>query len=79
MIPTATFLGATLGGLLSGTVIVEQVFSWSGVGRLVIDSVFQRDYPIVMGSVVIGAVLFILGTLFSDILYGLLDPRIRLN
>jgi peptide/nickel transport system permease protein len=79
LIPTATFLGATLGGLLSGTVIVEQVFSWSGMGRLVIDSVFQRDYPIVMGSVVIGAVLFILGTLVSDILYGLLDPRIRLN
>lgn len=79
MIPTATFLGAALGGLLSGTVIVEQVFLWSGVGRLVVDSVFQRDYPIVMGSVVFGAILFILGTLLSDVLYGLLDPRIRLN
>ncbi len=79
LIPTATFLGAALGGLLSGTVIVEQVFLWSGVGRLVVDSVFQRDYPIVMGSVVLGAILFILGTLLSDVLYGLLDPRIRLS
>jgi ABC-type dipeptide/oligopeptide/nickel transport system permease component len=79
LIPTATFLGAALGGLLGGTVIVERVFSWPGIGRLVVDSVFQRDYPIVMGSVVLGAVLFILGTLLSDVLYGLLDPRIRLN
>jgi peptide/nickel transport system permease protein len=79
LIPTATFLGAALGGLLSGTVIVEQVFGWSGIGRLVVDSVFQRDYPIVMGSVVIGSILFIMGTLLSDILYGLLDPRIRFD
>jgi peptide/nickel transport system permease protein len=75
----ATFLGPALGGLLGGAVIVEQVFSWPGMGRLVVDGVFQRDYPLVMGSVVLGAVLFILGTLLSDILYGVLDPRIRLN
>jgi peptide/nickel transport system permease protein len=79
LIPVATFLGPALGGLLGGAVIVEQVFSWPGMGRLVVDGVFQRDYPLVMGSVVLGAVLFILGTLLSDILYGVLDPRIRLN
>jgi peptide/nickel transport system permease protein len=79
LIPVATFLGPAIGGLLGGAVIVEQVFSWPGMGRLVVDGVFQRDYPVVMGSVVLGAVLFILGTLLSDILYGVLDPRIRLN
>jgi peptide/nickel transport system permease protein len=77
LIPAATFLGPTLGSLLGGAVIIEQVFSWPGMGRLVIDAVFQRDYPVIMGSVVIGAVLYIAGVLLSDILYGLLDPRIR--
>jgi peptide/nickel transport system permease protein len=79
LIPVATFLGPAIGGLLGGAVIVEKVFSWPGMGRLVVEGVFQRDYPLVMGSVVLGAVLFILGTLLSDILYGVLDPRIRLN
>lgn len=79
LIPVATFLGQTIGGLLGGTVIVEQVFSWPGLGKLVIDAVFNRDYPIVMGSVVIGAILFIIGMLISDMLYALLDPRIRLE
>lgn len=79
LIPVATFLGQSIGGLLGGTVIVEQVFSWPGLGKLVIDAVFNRDYPIVMGSVVIGAVLFIIGMLISDMLYALLDPRIRLE
>ncbi len=79
LIPAATFLGPTLGSLLGGAVIIEQVFSWPGMGRLVIDAVFQRDYPIIMGSVVIGALMYILGVLLSDTLYGLLDPRIRFN
>jgi peptide/nickel transport system permease protein len=78
LIPAATFLGPTLGTLLGGAVIIEQVFSWPGMGRLVVDAVFQRDYPLIMGSVVIGAVLYILGMILSDILYVTLDPRIRL-
>ncbi|MCZ7545769.1 MAG: ABC transporter permease [Anaerolineae bacterium] len=61
LIPVATFIGPALGGLLSGAVIIEQIFSWPGMGRLVINGVFQRDYPLVMASVVVGAVLFILG------------------
>lgn len=79
LIPVATFLGQAIGGLLGGTVIVEQVFSWPGLGKLVIDAVFNRDYPIVMGSVVIGAILFIFGMLISDMLYAILDPRIRME
>jgi peptide/nickel transport system permease protein len=79
LLPVATFLGPGLGTLLSGAVIVEQVFTWPGMGRLVVNAVFQRDYPLVMGSVVVAAVMFILGVLFSDILYALIDPRIRLE
>lgn len=79
LIPIATFLGPELGGLLGGAVIIEQVFGWPGMGRLVVNGVFQRDYPLVMGSVVVGAVLFIIGLLLSDMLYAWLDPRIRLS
>ncbi|MBL8132836.1 MAG: ABC transporter permease [Anaerolineae bacterium] len=77
LLPVATFLGPALGTLLAGAVIVEQVFSWPGMGQLVVNAVFQRDYPLVMGSVVIASVMFILGVLISDILYDLLDPRIQ--
>ena len=79
LIPVATFIGPALGGLLGGAVIIEQVFSWPGMGLLVINGVFQRDYPLIMGSVLIGAALFILGIILSDVLYGILDPRVRLR
>jgi peptide/nickel transport system permease protein len=77
LIPVATLLGPALAGLISGSVIIEQVFSWPGMGRLVITAIFQRDSPLIMGSVLIGAVLYIIGLLVSDTLYALLDPRIR--
>lgn len=77
LIPVATFVGPAIGTLLSGAVIIEQVFDWPGMGRLVVNAVFQRDYPLVMGSIVIASALFILGIILSDIFYGLLDPRIR--
>lgn len=79
LLPVATLLGPAIGGLLGGAVVIEQVFSWPGMGRLVVDGVFQRDYPLVMGSVVMGAVLFIIGLIVSDMLYVLIDPRIRLD
>lgn len=77
LIPVATLVGPALGGLLGGAVVVEQVFGWPGLGRLAVNAVFQRDYPLVMGTVVVGAILFILGVLLSDVLYMILDPRIR--
>lgn len=79
LIPVATLIGPTIGFLLGGAVIVEQVFSWPGLGRLAVNAVSQRDYPLVMGTVVIGAVLYIIGNLSSDILYSWLDPRIRFD
>jgi peptide/nickel transport system permease protein len=77
LIPVATFVGQSLGTLLAGAVIIESVFLWPGMGKLVIDAVNNRDYPIIMGTVVIASLMFIIGVLISDILYALLDPRIR--
>ena len=79
LLPVATFFGPSIGTLLAGAVIIEQVFQWPGMGKLIIDAVYSRDYPLVMGSVVVASVMFILGVLLSDILYVLLDPRIRLE
>jgi peptide/nickel transport system permease protein len=79
LIPVATFVGPAIGSLLSGAVIIEQVFDWPGMGKLTINAVFQRDYPLVMGAIVVGSLLFIVGVLISDFLYVFLDPRIRLK
>ncbi|MBK8023314.1 MAG: ABC transporter permease [Chloroflexi bacterium] len=77
LIPIATLLGPALGGLIGGSVITEQVFSWPGMGRMVITAFSQRDFPLIMGTVLFSSVVFMLGVLLSDILYGLLDPRVR--
>ena len=79
LLPVATFLGPSIGTLLAGSVIIEQVFQWPGMGKLIIDAVFQRDYPVVMGSVVVASVMFILGVLLSDLMYVIIDPRIQLD
>lgn len=79
LIPVATLIGPAISGMLSGAVIIETIFSWPGMGRLSIQAASARDYPLVMGFVLIGAVLYILGLILSDVLYGLLDPRIRLT
>ena len=79
LLPVATFIGPALGTLLAGAVIIERVFQWPGMGLLVVDAVFQRNYPLVMASVVIASIMFIIGVLLSDILYAVLDPRIRLQ
>jgi peptide/nickel transport system permease protein len=78
LIPMATFLGPTFVSLLGGATIIETIFSWPGVGRLLTQSIPGQDYPVIMASVVIGSVLTIVGFLLSDIMYALFDPRIRL-
>lgn len=78
LIPLMTIMGPAIFGLLGGAVITEAIFAWPGMGRLTLNAVFQRDYPMVLGSVMFFAVLVILGNLFSDILYGIVDPRVRL-
>jgi len=79
LISIVTILGPAITGLVGGAVVIERIFSWPGMGRLTVDAVSSRDYPIVMGSVIIGAVLVILGNLLSDMLLVVVDPRIRLD
>jgi len=76
LIPMATLLGLTLPGLLSGSVVLEQIFSWRGMGLLFLDSIYARDYPLIMGLTLLFSVLTLAGTLLSDILYALVDPRV---
>ena len=77
LIPVVTVLGLQLGTLIGGAVITEYVFALPGVGRLVVDAVFARDYPLVQGVVLLIALGFIASNLVVDLLYGLIDPRIR--
>src|SRR5262249_43846599 len=77
LIPVVTVLGLQLGTLIGGAVITEYVFALPGVGRLVVDAVFARDYPLVQGVVLLIAIGFILSNLVVDVLYGWIEPRIR--
>jgi peptide/nickel transport system permease protein len=78
LIPVVTLGALELGTLLSGAVLTEQVFSIPGFGKMVVDAVFNRDYPVVQGVVLVTALLFILLNLLADILYVLINPRLRL-
>ncbi len=77
LIPIVTILGLRFGMMLGGAVLTETVFSWPGVGRLMVDSILARDYPVVQGSVLLLALLFVLINLFVDLLYAFLDPQIQ--
>ncbi len=77
LIPFVTVVGIDVPLYLTGAVLTETVFSWPGMGRLFFDSLTTRDYPVLMGTLVLGAVLIILGNLIADLVYGLLDPRIK--
>ncbi len=77
MLPVVTLLGLQLGALLAGAVITETVFSWPGIGSLLIESIQKRDYPLVQGCVLLVAVSYLLINTATDLLYQLLDPRIR--
>ena len=77
LIPVITLLGLTLPSLLAGAAITESIFSWPGLGYMAVQSVQTNDYPVVLATVMIGGVMVILGNLLADILYGLVDPRIK--
>jgi ABC-type dipeptide/oligopeptide/nickel transport system permease component len=76
-LPIVTQLGVELGTLLSGAIITETVFAWPGVGRLAVQAVFERDFPVVESVVLLAATIFVLLNLAVDLLYAVLDPRIR--
>lgn len=79
LIPVVTVLGLQFAGLLGGAIIIETIFAWPGVGRLAVNAIWRRDYPVIMGTVLIFSFTFILANLLVDILYTILDPRIRYN
>lgn len=77
MIPVVSIVGLQFAGLLGGAVIVETVFGWPGIGRLAVDAIFTRDIPVIQAVVLVAAVIFVFVNLLVDVLYGVLDPRIR--
>lgn len=79
MIPVVTVLGSEIGSLLGGAVVTETIFSWPGVGRLAMNSIARRDYPMIQGNTLILCAIFLFINLLVDIIYAWLNPKIRLN
>ena len=79
LIPVVTYLGMEIPLLMGGAVVTEQVFSWPGLGNLMLKSISSRDYPVIMGVTIITAVAVLVFNLLTDLIYGVLDPRIRHN
>jgi ABC-type dipeptide/oligopeptide/nickel transport system permease component len=77
LLPIVTVIGHQFGTLLGGAVLTETVFGWPGMGQLLVDALFARDYPVVQGIVLTFSALFILVNLAVDVLYGVIDPRIH--
>jgi peptide/nickel transport system permease protein len=78
LIPTVTVVGLQVGSLLGGNMIIETVFGWPGLGRMVVDAIFKRDFPLVQGSVMVYAFTYVIANLIVDILYTYLNPKISL-
>lgn len=77
LLPVVTMIGLNLGGIITGATLTETVFAWPGIGRLMKDSIFRRDYPVLMGLFIMVSISIIIATILTDILYAYLDPRIR--
>jgi len=77
MLPIVTVIGLQFGTLLGGAVLTETVFAWPGIGRLLVDAIGYRDYPVIQGTVLVISVGFVLTNIAVDILYAYLDPRIQ--
>ena len=77
LIPVVTVLGLQVGSLLGGAVLTETIFSWPGIGKWLIDAIARRDYPVVQAGILVSALIFIAVNLVVDVLYGVLNPRLR--
>ena len=75
-IPTLTVMGLAFAGLMSGAIMTETIFAWPGIGRLFIQSMYARDYPVLMGILMMGSFMVVFFNLLADLVYGWLDPRI---
>jgi peptide/nickel transport system permease protein len=78
-LPLVTLIGLQLGFLLAGAVVVEAIFNWPGIGKLILDAVASRDFPMIQGGVLVAAVAFVVLNFLVDLLYSVLDPRVRLR
>lgn len=79
LIPILTLVGLSVGELLGGAAVTEQVFQWPGLGQLTIQSILSRDYPVIMGISILAAIVMLAANLITDILYSVVDPRIKYN
>jgi peptide/nickel transport system permease protein len=77
MIPVITIIGAQISDLLSGAVLTESIFAWPGVGRLAVEALINRDFPMIRGTVIVLALTFLVANLIVDISYSFFDPRVR--
>jgi ABC-type dipeptide/oligopeptide/nickel transport system permease component len=77
LIVVITIVGMQFGSLLTGAIITERVFAWQGIGTLMIEAISKRDYPVVQGTIILISSLYVVINLFVDIIYALIDPRIR--
>ena len=79
MIPVITVIGGEIGGMLGGAVVTESIFSWPGIGRLAVNSISKRDYPMIQGITLVMCIGYLIVNLLVDIAYASIDPRIRLK
>jgi ABC-type dipeptide/oligopeptide/nickel transport system permease component len=79
LIPVITIIGVDFGSYLSGAVLTESIFGWPGIGRFALDAILKRDFPVIQGTVLFAAMMFILANLIVDLLYGVVDPKVRLE
>ena len=79
LIPIITIIGVDFGSYLSGAVLTESIFGWPGIGRFALDAILKRDFPVIQGTVLFAAMMFILANLIVDLLYGVVDPKVRLE
>ena len=79
LIPVVTLLGLYIPFLISGAVLIETIFAWPGMGRTIVTAIFQRDYPVVLASAFVISIMVILGNLLADVLYSVVDPRVRVE
>jgi peptide/nickel transport system permease protein len=79
LLPVVTLVALSIPALIGGTVVIEHVFSWPGMGKLTIEAISQRDYPVVMATTFLSGVAVVISNLLADVTYSLLDPRVRLE
>jgi ABC-type dipeptide/oligopeptide/nickel transport system permease component len=79
LLPVVTVLGLRLAFLMSGTIIVEAIFAWPGVGRLFIDSIFRLDYQVIQAIVLVSSIVVVVMNILTDLMYAYIDPRIRVR